>query len=68
MIIWLRLVAVAQSPLAAVKPSVAVTNSTRVDNSRDNVPLSGTITTSAIRYAVCTQLISSALADNPPWI
>ena len=27
----------------------AVTNSTRVDNSRDNVPLSGTITTSAIR-------------------
>src|SRR5215469_12746673 len=54
-----RLVAVAHNALAAVKPSVAVTNNTRVDNSRERVPENGTITTSAIRYAVWTQLISS---------
>src|SRR6476646_1327238 len=40
----------------------------RVDNSRDSIPENGTITTWAIRYAVCTQAISSELADNPPWI
>ena len=37
-------------------------------DSRDMIPLIGTITTSAIRYAVCTHAISSALADSPPWI
>ena len=58
----------AHNALVPVKPSVATTNSTRVDNSRDMIPHIGTITTSAIRYAVCTQAISSALADSPPWI
>jgi len=48
-IIWPRLVAVAHKALAPVKPSAAVTNSTRVDNSRERVPDNGTITTSAIR-------------------
>ena len=48
-IIWVRVVAVAHKALAAVKPSVAVTNRMRVDNSRDNVPDSGTMITSAIR-------------------
>jgi len=32
------------------------------------IPDIGTITASAIRYAVCTQAISSVLADSPPWI
>src|SRR5665213_4030016 len=68
MIIWFRSVAVAHNALAAVKPSAAVTKTTRVDSSRDRLPDSGTITTSAIKYAVCTQLISSVLADSPPWI
>jgi hypothetical protein len=62
------LVAVAHNALVTVKPRAATTNSTRVDNSRDMIPHIGTITTSAIRYAVCTQTISSALADSPPWI
>ena len=52
MIIWPRVVAVAHKALAAVKPMVAATNSTRVDNNRDSMPDNGTITTSAIRYAV----------------
>jgi len=38
------------------------------DNRRDMNPDIGTMTTSAIRYAVCTQAISSVLADSPPWI
>jgi hypothetical protein len=65
-----RLVAVAHKTLAPVKPSAAATNKTRVDSSRDIVPDSGTITTSAIRQTVCTQAISSAVADSPPgrWI
>src|SRR5947207_405123 len=40
----------------------------RVDSSRDKMPDIGTITTSAIKYAVWTQAISSVLADSPPWI
>src|SRR5690348_16777793 len=40
----------------------------RVERMRDSIPDIGTITTSAIRYAVCTQAISSVLADSPPWI
>src|ERR1700724_531030 len=67
-IIWWRLGAVAHSTLAPVNPSAAPTKTTRVDSSRDRLPDSGTITTSAIRYAVCSQLISSGLADRPPWI
>src|SRR5262244_2681264 len=63
-----RLVAVAHKTLAPVKPSAAATNKTRVDSSRDIVPDSGTITTSAIRQTVCTQAISSAVADSPPWV
>jgi hypothetical protein len=41
--------AVAHSALALVKPSAATTNRMRVDKSRDTMPDSGTITTSAIR-------------------
>src|SRR5258707_717619 len=63
-----RLVAKAQRTLVTVKPSAEITNMTRVDSSRDNVPESGIMTISAIRYEVCTQAISSELADNPPWI
>jgi len=58
----------AHSALAPVKPSAAPTNTMRVDNSRVIMPDSGTMTMSAIRYAVCTQAISSELADSPPWI
>jgi len=67
-IIWPRLVAVAHSALVPVKPSAATTKRMRVDSSRDRMPDIGTMTTSAIRYAVCTQAISSVLADSPPWI
>jgi hypothetical protein len=42
-------VAVAHIALAPVKPSAAATNRIRVDNSRDIMPDSGTVTTSAIR-------------------
>jgi hypothetical protein len=63
-----RLVALAHNALVIVKPTVEATNSTRVDSSRESVPERGIITTSAIRYEVCTQLISSVLADSPPWI
>jgi hypothetical protein len=48
-IICPRLVALAHNTLLPVKPSAAATNSTRVDSSRDIIPLIGTITTSAIR-------------------
>src|SRR5579859_6055 len=63
-----RLVAVAHGALAMVNPTVEATKRMRVDISRDSIPVSGIITTSAIRYEVCTQLISSGLADSPPWI
>ena len=46
--------------LASVKPAADVANTMRVPSARDRKPDSGIITTSAIRYDVCTQLISSA--------
>ncbi len=54
--------------LASVKPAAAVANRMRVPRARDKNPDSGIATTSAIRYAVCTQGISSAEADKPAWI
>src|SRR5262249_2645256 len=63
-----RLVALAHNTLEIVKPMVAETNSTRVDRIRESIPDSGIITTSAMMYEVCIQLISSGLADSPPWI
>ena len=47
--ISLRLEAPAQANENSVKPSALATNSTRVDNSRDNQPDSGIMTISAIR-------------------
>src|SRR5580698_1314926 len=41
-------------------------NSHRVENTRVSQPESGIMMISAIKYAVCTQLISSCAADNPP--
>ena len=60
--------AMAQATLIAVKPVAESTNSTRVESSRARKPESGITITSAIRYEVWTQLISSALADSPAWI
>src|SRR5258706_73729 len=50
--------------LVSVKPAADRVKSTRVDSMRD----SGIMIPSAIRYLVCTQEISSTLADNPAWI
>jgi len=54
------------STLAAVKPAAEAVNSQRVENTRVSQPESGIMMISAIRYAVCTQLISSCAADRPP--
>src|SRR3569623_496002 len=62
------LVAVAQSALAAVNPAAAMVKSTRVDRIRASMPDSGIMMTSAIRYAVCTQAISSDPALSPAWM
>src|SRR3954464_15220856 len=62
------LVAVAARALAAVNPAAEMVNSTRVDSMRLRKPDSGIMTTSAIRYAVWTQGISSELALRPAWI
>ena len=64
-IIWSIVVAVAHSALATVNPAAAAVNSTRVDSACAKNPDSGIITTSAMRYDVCTQAISSELADRP---
>src|SRR3954447_22998769 len=58
----------AQARLMKVKPVADMTKSQRVDNTRDRMPDSGIMMTSAIRYEVWTQLISSALAETPAWI
>src|SRR4051812_33236285 len=68
MIIELMSQASAQSRLVRVNPAAAIEKNTRVDMSLERIPVSGIITTSAIRYEVCTQLISSALAARPAWI
>src|SRR5581483_2198866 len=54
--------------LAKVKPAAAVANMMRVPSARDRKPDSGMATTSATRYDVCTQVISSLDAANPAWI
>src|SRR4051794_38519713 len=46
----------AQARLAAVKPQMQARKAPRVDMTRVSQPVSGIATTSAIRYAVCTQL------------
>src|SRR5579862_7183768 len=51
--------------LAKVKPAQETANSARVPNARDRNPESGIATTSATRYEVCTQGISSADAARP---
>ena len=51
-----------------MKPAAAVANMTRVPSARDRKPESGIATTSAIRYEVCTQVISSLEAASPAWI
>ena len=65
----MRLVAVAHSALAAVKPSAAMTNS---DAGRQQPRQACRTSAPSPRRRsgrrVCTQAISSALADSPPWI
>ncbi len=51
-----KLLEPAQARLAAVKPQMQARKAPRVDMTRVNQPVSGIATTSAIRYAVCTQL------------
>ena len=48
-----------------VKPAAAVANMMRVPSARDRKPDSGMATTSAIKYEVCTQVISSLEAARP---
>src|SRR5690242_12784215 len=68
MIIELMSQASAHKADVSVKPAAAMAKKTRVDMRRERMPVSGIITTSAIRYEVCTQLISSELAARPAWI
>ena len=56
----------AHNRLVSVNPAAETANSQRVENTRVSQPLSGMTMISAIRYAVCTQLISSCAADSPP--
>ena len=51
--------------LDSVKPAAAPANMMRVPSARDRKPDSGMATTSAIKYAVCTQVISSLEAARP---
>src|ERR1700742_169515 len=51
-----KLLEAAQARLAAVKPQMQARKAPRVDMTRVNQPVKGIATTSAIRYAVCTQL------------
>ena len=51
--------------LAMVKPAAAVANMMRVPSARARKPDSGMATTSAIKYEVCTQVISSLEAASP---
>ena len=54
--------------LAKVNPPHEIANSVRVPSARDRKPESGIATTSAMRYAVWTQGISSPDAARPAWI
>src|SRR6202008_1905215 len=54
--------------LATVKPAADAVNKARVPSARERKPESGIATTSAIKYEVWTQGISSPEADNPAWI
>ena len=54
--------------LAKVKPAAEAANMKRVPSARERKPESGIATTSAIRYEVCTQEISSLEAARPAWI
>src|SRR5215469_7817777 len=54
------------SMLVTVKPAADAVKSHRVEKTRVSQPESGMTMISAIRYAVCTQLISSCAADSPP--
>ena len=58
--------AMPHSMLVSVKPAQEKVNNQRVENTRVSQPDSGIMMISAIRYAVCTQLISSCAADRPP--
>ena len=51
--------------LATVKPAAAVANMARVPSARERKPENGIATTSAIKYDVCTQVISSLEAASP---
>ncbi len=51
-----------------MKPAAAPANIRRVPSARDRKPDSGIATTSAIRYEVWTQVISSLDAASPAWI
>src|SRR5271170_6350822 len=55
-----------QSMLAMVKPTEEAVNSQRVEKTRVSQPDSGIMMISAMRYAVCTQLIWSCAALRPP--
>src|SRR5215469_8271631 len=54
--------------LANVNPAAEAANINRVPSARDRKPESGMAITSAIRYEVCTQAISSREAASPAWI
>ncbi len=64
-IIWPMVEVSPHIRLAKVKPAAAVANMMRVPSARDRKPDSGMATTSAIRYDVCTQVISSLDAARP---
>ena len=55
----------AQARLAAVKPQMQARKAPRVDMTRVSQPVSGIATTSAIRYAVCTQLNRLSAMPSP---
>ena len=52
--------------LVTVNPIADAVNNQRVENTRVSQPERGIMMISAIKYAVCTQLIWSCAADNPP--
>jgi len=58
----------AHSRLVIEKASADKQNNKRAPSARPRKPDNGMPITSAIRYAVCTQEISSRLADTPAWI
>ena len=67
-IIWFMVEVRPHIRLATVKPAAAPANMMRVPSARERKPDSGMATTSAIKYDVCTQVISSLEAARPAWI